>query len=171
VVTYYYYYNQYDQPVYEDEYGYSFLGGEYCTPDFYEYAPDSYVELAYDIIPLDLAYSAAVTCDFTIAPVSAHTSYCTTPTLETQLFGANVTPSLSQCLPVSGTCSASYGSGDISMYVTPQTCNIQPYIISGYAYWYGPDTASNNNFLNLGFSLTLLGKAVSHTMSVQIICP
>ncbi len=142
VVVYYYYYNEYYEPVYEDEYGYSYAGGEDCTPDFYEYAPDSYVEIAYDIIPLDLAYAAAVTCDFTISPTSAHAMGCTTGALTTQIFMANVTPSVTECtwsLPPASTCSISvnpggsinpYSGGFYSCPITSSNVSVRPTQVS-----------------------------------------
>jgi hypothetical protein len=175
VVTYYYYYNEYYQPVYEDEYGYSYAGGEDCTPDFYEYAPDSYVEIDYDIIPLDLAYAAAVTCDFTISPASAHATGCTTGIMTTQIFGANVTPSANEC-PWSvrtSTCSISVNPGgsldpaDGGLY----ECAITAIYPNANAYFFGPDNPSSNSSLNVSFTLVMLGQSVTHTSSVPIICP
>ncbi len=57
VITYYYYYNEYDQPIYEDEYGYSYVNVGGCSPSGYEYAPNWYAGLAAEYIPLNLAYS------------------------------------------------------------------------------------------------------------------
>ena len=60
VIEYYSYYNyDYQEYIYEDQYGYSLLGGNDGTPDLYELAPVVYIETVYQVVAMDWAYSVA----------------------------------------------------------------------------------------------------------------
>ncbi|HEX5431325.1 MAG TPA: hypothetical protein VFW83_05130 [Bryobacteraceae bacterium] len=174
VMTMDYYASQFDPECGCDGYYWDAYNAEFLDGQTYDYAETWYLPGPPGTPLPEEQFTSTVDlyvsdCDFTISPGSISSNYCHDPTLQDQIFQANVSPNLTQCLPVSGDCSAGNPSGDISMGSPSQTCHIEDYAITADAYYYGP-SSGNTGHIDLGFSLSLASTNHSHTQTTEVTC-